>query len=182
MLLSREQLHAAWLALPARPREMAAVDALNVRPGPDAREPRDEIELCPERGAIGDRWEHKTWITRPDGTSDPRVQLALCNTSTLRFIQRVTGVAHHPGDTIFSDLDLAEDNLPVGTRLAAGGAILQVSDVENDACAKFARHYGAEVFAWIREPAHRRLRLRGVFAQVLQPGRVRVGDPLRRLS
>lgn len=181
MQLSRDMIDAAWRSLGPRPRDAATIESLNVRPGPDARESRDLIELCPRRGAIGDRWEHKTWMYLPDGRPDPRVQLAVCNSAWLALMQRLTGVQHHPGDTLFADIDLSVENLPAGARLAAGTAIIEVSDVENDACAKFARHYGPVVFEWIREPAHRPLRLRGLFARVVEPGHVRVGDPLCRL-
>ncbi len=180
MELTRDVIDAAWRTLGPRPRDAARVEALNVRPGPDAREARDAIHLCPLRGAIGDRWEYKTWMHLPDGRPDPRVQLAICNSAWLSLVQRLTGVDHHPGDTLFADLDLSVENLPAGTRLEAGSAIIEVSDVENDACAKFARHYGPVVFSWIREPANRPLRLRGLFARVITPGLVRTGDALRR--
>jgi hypothetical protein len=56
----------------------------------------------------------------------------------LALIQDITGVRHHPGDTVFTDLDLSARNLPIGTQLKIGPVVLEISDVENDACAKFA--------------------------------------------
>lgn len=167
--------------LPPRPADAARVESLNVRPGPALREPRETIELDPTRGAIGDRWERKTWMYLPDGRPDPRVQLALCNTSLLALMQRAAGTTHHPGDTIFSNLDLSASNLPAGSRLRAGTAVIEISDVENDACAKFAAHYGQAILEWIRQPENRPLRLRGCFARVVEAGLVRVGDTLTRL-
>lgn len=182
MNITIETLEGLYASLPPRPKLEGRIDALCVRPGPSQREARDSLVLHPERGAIGDRWEIKTWLYLPDGRPDPRVQVTLCNSRVLAMIQSATGVDHHPGDTIFTDLDLSGDNIPVGSRLAVGNAVLAVSDVENDACAKFASHYGAAVFEWIRRPQHRPLRLRGLFARVLVGGVVNRGDPVRKLT
>ncbi len=180
MVKTVEQLEALYRALPPQPTEMARVNALGVRPGPDLREERTSIVFDPERGAIGDRWERKTWLYLPDGRPDPRVQVALCNSVVLGMIQAATGVSHHPGDTIFTDLDLSTQNLPAGARLQVGPVVLEVSDVENDACAKFAAHYGASVFDWIRRPENRSRRLRGLFARVVTGGTVTLGDVVRK--
>jgi len=176
MAIPVQSFERLYSILPPRPASAARVEALCVRAGPDLREERASLELHPERGAIGDRWERKTWLYLPDGRPDPRVQVAVCNSSVLSLIQTATGVKHHPGDTVFTDLDLSIANLPTGTHLQVGSAVLEISDVENDACAKFAAHYGAGVFAWIRLPENRTRRLRGLFARVVAGGVVRLGD------
>jgi len=181
MTLTVALLEDLYLALPPRPRAAAQVNALCVRPGPDLREERTSLDFHPERGAMGDRWEQKTWLYLSDGRPDPRVQIAVCNSAVLAMIQEATGVSHHPGDTVFTDLDLSAENLPAGSRIRIGAAILEISDVENDACAKFAKHYGANVLEWIRLPKNRSSRLRGLFAQVVAGGRVEVGDIVRKL-
>jgi len=174
-------LESLYRALSPCPTSVARVNALCVRPGPDQREDRMVIEFHPVHGAIGDRWARKTWLYLPDGRPDPRVQVAVCNSAILAMLQQATGVNHHPGDTVFTDLDLTTGNLPVGSRLQVGDAVLEISDVENDACAKFALHYGAAVFEWIRLPKNRPLRLRGLFASIVEGGTARVGDPVRKL-
>lgn len=182
MAVTVELLENLYRALPRRPTSAARVNALCVRPGPDRREVRTAIEFHPERGAVGDRWEHKTWLYLPDGRPDPRVQIALCNSRVLAMMQAAAGVNHHPGDTVFTDLDLSRENLPVGSRLQVGQAVLEISEVENDACAKFAAHYGAGVFQWIRLPENRARRLRGLFARVVSGGVVNVNDPVLKLE
>jgi hypothetical protein len=163
-------------ALSAAPRDSGRIVQLCVRPDVNKRAFPEVLELCPRRGAIGDRWEWRTWMHLPDGSPDPRVQLALMDHRILAFLQDLTGCSHHPGDTCLLDLDLHADRLPAGSRLQIGSAVLEISDVENDACGKFATHYGAEVFSWIRAPANRARRLRGAFARVVQGGLVRNGD------
>lgn len=180
--MTEAELDALYRVLPPRPTDSARVESLNVRPGPTGeREQRALIELDPVRGAIGDRWEHKTWIHLPDGRPDPRVQLALCNSSLLALMQQAAGTQHHPGDTIFTNLDLSAKNLPSGSQLRIGTAVIAISDVENDACAKFSAHYGDVIFQWIRRPDNRSLRLRGAFARVVTAGTVRLGDSIARL-
>lgn len=177
-----ESLDRLYAALPPRPAGSARVESLNVRPGPDQREARESIEFDPELGAVGDRWIRKTWLYLPDKKPDPRVQVAVCNSVVLALIQQVTGVVYHPGDTLFTELDLSETNLPVGARLRIGDAVLEVSDVENDACAKFAARYGPVVFGWIRLARNRPLRLRGLFARIVSRGIVRRGDAITKLG
>ena len=179
--LSAALLERELAALGPLPCTSARADLLCVRPGPDQRELRQQIELCPRRGAIGDRWLNKTWMYLPDGSPDPRVQDALGNLRIIELIQGLTGNFHHPGDTLLTTLDLSENNLPVGSRLRLGEAVIEVSDVENDACAKFAARHGTVVFEWIRDPSNRHRRLRGLFARIISPGVVRLDDPVVRL-
>ncbi|BET65924.1 hypothetical protein ASA1KI_08420 [Opitutales bacterium ASA1] len=185
MRLTVDELEERWLGYdrargerPSQPR----VERVCVRPALDERAFPDVLELCPRRGAIGDRWERRTWMYLADGSPDPRVQVALMDARILAFLQETTGCRHHPGDTLLADIDLHENLVPIGTRLRVGEAVIEVSDVENDGCAKFAAHYGAEVLSWIRLPANRVRRLRGVFARVIEAGRVRAGDAAERVA
>ena len=178
MAWSPTELDARLASLPAPPRDAGTVSCVCVRPDLDQRAFPGVLELCPQRGAIGDRWARRTWMYLPDGSPDPRVQVAIAHAPTIALIQDLTGNPGHPGDTLLVDLDLSVANVPAGTRLRVGTAILEVSDVENDGCAKFAVRHGAEVLAWIRAPGNRPRRLRGLFAQVVRGGFVRCGDTL----
>jgi MOSC domain-containing protein YiiM len=87
----------------------------------------------------------------------------------------------HPGDNIAVDMTLSAADLPAGARLAIGTAILRVSDVPNDGCAKWKVRCGRPAYDWITTPDHLKLRLRGLYAEIEQDGEVRIGDILRRL-
>ncbi len=76
---------------------------------------------------------------------------------------------------------MTEDNLPAGSLLQAGTAVLRVSDVFNDGCVKWKARYGQAAKDWITAPSHSRLRLRGILCSVEQDGKVRLGDPVRKL-
>ena len=176
-----EELNRRWEAAKPKTRFSQLVSQVCVRPDVGLRAFPESVHLTRTRGALGDRWERRTWMYLPDGSPDPRVQVAVTSAGVLSFLQQLTGVSYHPGDTLIVDADLTAEHLPVGSRVQAGDAVIEVSDVENDACAKFAAHYGQDVFAWIRQPANRALRLRGLFARVIEEGTVRAGDPFRRL-
>ena len=175
------ELDALVSALAPAPREVGRVLQVCVRPDLDQRLHPAQLELCPRRGAIGDRWEHRTWMHLPDGRPDPRVQVAIAHGPTIAMIQALSGCAYHPGDTLLVDLDLATSSLPAGSRVRAGSAVLEISDVENDGCAKFAEHHGGDVLAWIRAPQNRTRRLRGLFARIVSGGQVCAGDAFVRL-
>ena len=85
---------------------------------------------------------------------------------------------HMAGDNLLVDLDLSEAALPVGARLRAGTAVLEVSDQPHLGCKKFQARFGDEALRWINAEEHRSRRLRGVNCRILAGGRVAVGDPI----
>ena len=86
------------------------------------------------------------------------------------------------GDQLYVDLDLSIENLPVGTRLSVGNAVIEVSDVPHTGCAKFSARFGTEALKFVNKSPGRELRLRGLNARVVEPGRVRVGDTISKLE
>jgi len=85
------------------------------------------------------------------------------------------------GDQLYVDLDLSPDNLPVGTQLALGSAIIEVTDHLHTGCAKFTHRFGSDAIRFVNSPAGRALRLRGMYARVVEPGRVGASDTIRKL-
>jgi MOSC domain-containing protein YiiM len=86
------------------------------------------------------------------------------------------------GDQLYVDLDLSGDNLPAGTQLAVGTAIIAVTAKPHRGCAKFSQRFGRDALRFVNSPAGRQLRLRGLNARVVQPGIVRPGDTIRKLE
>ena len=85
------------------------------------------------------------------------------------------------GDQLFVDLDLSADNVPPGTRLAAGTAVIELTEEPHTGCGKFVERFGVDAMKFVNSAQGRRLQLRGVNARVVQPGRIRVGDLVRKL-
>jgi MOSC domain-containing protein YiiM len=85
------------------------------------------------------------------------------------------------GDQLYIDLDLSQQNLPPGTRLAIGAAILEVSRLPHTGCAKFVERFGLEAMKFVNSPVGRKLCLRGINARVVESGSVRTGDVARKI-
>lgn len=170
-----------YQALPDFPKTKGTVQQLGFRPEPGVHVAADLIELSPAGGVHGDRWARGSWVQLPDGSPDPRVQVAVTNSHILSMIAGSLKAARECGDNLFVDLDLSEANLPVGARIQVGEAVLEVSDIINDACGKFIQRFGQEAFDWIRDPANAPLRLRGLFCKVIQAGEIRIGDTVKKL-
>jgi MOSC domain-containing protein YiiM len=80
------------------------------------------------------------------------------------------------GDQLYIDLDISHDNLPAGSLLTVGRAVLQVSEAPHLGCAKFLERFGTEAMRFVNSRTGRQLRLRGMNTQVVVPGTVRLGD------
>ena len=84
------------------------------------------------------------------------------------------------GDQLYVDLDLSEENVPAGTRIAVGAAVIEVTDQPHRGCRKFVERYGLDAMKFVNSAVGETLHLRGVSAKVVRPGTVRVGDPVIR--
>ena len=85
------------------------------------------------------------------------------------------------GDQLYVDLDLGVENLPTGTRLVVGSAVIEVTAPPHTGCAKFAERFGTDAARFVNSDAGRHLRLRGLNAKVIEPGEVRQGDPISKI-
>jgi MOSC domain-containing protein YiiM len=85
------------------------------------------------------------------------------------------------GDQLYVDLDLSEANLPAGTRLAIGSAVIEVTAEPHTGCGKFVQRFGVDAQKFVNAAVGRALRLRGLNARVVTEGTIRVGDVVRKL-
>src|SRR5690606_22235095 len=85
------------------------------------------------------------------------------------------------GDQLYVDLDLSDDNLPPGTRLAIGSAVLEVSPAPHRGCKKFMARFGLDALRFVNSEQGYALHLRGINATVAQSGVVRAGDLVTKL-
>jgi hypothetical protein len=186
--LQTDHIDAATLAaaLPdvlAAPRQDGPVLLLCARPKPNHRTFPDTLTLTRARGVIGDCEATHPWLVLADGSPDPRTQVSLMSSRVLDLVWRTRNPRDYPGDNIVADLDLSHANLPAGTLLQAGTAVLRVSDEPNDGCAKWKVRCGKPAYHWTRAPEHAAFRLRGLFCSVERDGTLRLGDrisPLHR--
>ena len=85
------------------------------------------------------------------------------------------------GDQLYLDMDLSKENLPGGTQLAIGTAILEVSPLPHTGCHKFVARFGVEAMKFVNSTVGRELCLRGINARVIKGGVIRVGDTARKI-
>jgi hypothetical protein len=160
----------------AAPRTDGPIRLLCARPKPNQRTFPDSLTLTRATGVAGDFEASRPWLVLPDGSPDPRNQVSLMSARVLDLVWRSREPRLHPGDNIAVDLDLSLDNLPTGTLLKAGTAILRISDEPNDGCAKWKVRCGKDAYAWVRAKATAHHRLRGLYCSVEKDGIVTLSD------
>ena len=166
--------HDLWYArLPRSPRDAGTVEGLVLRPARGERRSVDELRVTPEAGVEGDLWSREP--DRRVGT-----QLSLINVHLLRALADGDAIRMAlSGDNLQVDLDLSEENLPPGTRLEVGEALLEVSTEPHRPCRLFHQRFGAIGAQRVARANRKGRRGRGVLASVLRAGTIRVGDPIR---
>lgn len=171
-----EQLEAATAHVRAAPRDVGTVELIVRRPAEDEREVLEVGELDPAVGLVGDTWIERGSRRTPDGSSHPDMQLNVMNARAIGAIADDPERWALAGDQLYLDLDISHDNLPAGTRLALGDAVIEVTEQPHTGCAKFSRRFGPDALRWVNSPDGKQLRLRGLNARVVVPGAVRRGD------
>lgn len=179
--VTAEALAAALPHVLAAPKDGAAVEGLCLRPTYNERRFVDRITVTRAGGIPGERWSTAPWLRLPDGSPHPGIQVSILPRRVLDLVWRDREGTPHPGDTFVADLDTSEANLPAGSLLSVGKAVLRVSEVFNDACVKWKVRYGAAAKDWITAPGHPPLRLRGLLCSVEQDGEIANGDLIRVL-
>jgi len=162
------------------PRDAAPLELIVARPGPGEREILDEAVLDPANGVVGDTWLARGSRSTPDRSADPAAQLTLMSTRVLAAIEPDRARWPLAGDQLYLDLDLSAENLPAGTRLTIGTAVLEVSALPHTGCAQFSARFGADALRWISTKTGLGARMRGMYVRVVNGGTVRVGDVVRK--
>ncbi len=183
MHLTTDELEAGLDDVRRSPVDDGRLDLIVRRPEIGAREILDVGELTLDQGLAGDTWHQRPSRRTDDGGPHPEMQLNIINArlSTLIGGDDVDRRAL-AGDQLHVDLDLSEANLPAGTRLAIGDAVVEVTAQPHTGCAKFAARFGAEALRFVNVGAGKELRLRGINAKVVTPGTIRPGDAIRKLG
>ena len=133
-------------------------------------------------GLVGDNWRVRGSKSTPDGSSNPDMQLNVMNARAVDLV--AAGDRERwalAGDQLYVDLDISEANLPPGTRLELGSAVIEVTEPPHTGCVKFSARFGTDAHKFVNAKPYRHLRLRGICAKVVEAGTVRSGDPIRKL-
>ena len=162
------------------PAEVGRVELIVRRPQVEEREVVEEARLDPSDGLVGDCWRARGSRSMPDGSANPDAQLTVMNARSAAMIAGERERWPLAGDQLYVDLDLSAANLPPGTRLAIGDAVIEVTDLPHTGCGKFIRRFGIEAQKFVNSKVGRELNLRGINAKVVRGGTIRVGEQIRR--
>lgn len=176
-----EELEAGLDEIRRAPADEGTVELIVRRPAVEEREVLEEATLDLEEGLVGDCWRTRGSSSTPDGLAHPDRQLTLTNARVIGLVARDRERWALAGDQLYVDLDLSPENLPPGTRLAVGSAVLEVTDELHTGCAKFTARFGSAAIRFVNSKAGRALRMRGMYAKVVEPGTIRRGDTVRKL-
>jgi MOSC domain-containing protein YiiM len=161
-MLTGAQLAAAWAG-------RGVVRAICLRQGAGRHHAPARATLTVDGGLVGDRWATGEAPDRGD-------QVTLMNATVADLIAHVGHPGLDAGDNFFVDMDLSEAALPIGTVIRLGTALMKITPKPHTGCKKFRARFGLEALKWINAPENKALRLRGLHAEVLEPGEVAVGD------
>ena len=175
--LETEQIDAGVASAGASPSRVGTVDLIVRRPEVDGREVIEAGELVVGSGLVGDNYVERGSPQTDDGLAHPEAQLNIMNS---RYIDVLAGGDRErwplAGDQFFVDLDVSVENLPVGTRLRIGSAVIEVAAKPHNGCAKFSARFGKDAARWVNQS--RDLRRRGLCAVVIGAGTVSTGDEI----
>jgi hypothetical protein len=175
------ELEAGLEIIRQSPNDNGTLRMIARRPEVDEREVIREGEITLEEGLVGDTWKLRASRHTPDGSASREAQITLMNVRAVALLAQSEDRWSLAGDQLFVDLNLGEDNVPPGTRLAIGSAILEVSAQPHTGCQKFSARFGVEALKFVNSPEGKRLHLRGINTRVVQSGTIRVGDVIRKL-
>jgi len=179
---STEELLAGLADVRESPRDAGTLDLIVRRPAVGAREVLEEARLDVADGLVGDTWKARASSRTPDKKPHPDMQLNIMNSRVIGLLAQGRERWALSGDQLFIDIDLSDANLPAGTRLELGSAVIEVTDQPHTGCGKFAARFGKDAFNFVNSPIGTELHLRGINARVVQPGAIKVGDVVRKIA
>ena len=164
------------------PAQAGRVELIVRRPDVDAREAVSGGVLNLIDGLVGDNWRTRGSRQTADGSADPEAQLTIMGARAVHLFAGMRDRWELAGDQLFVDFDLSAENLPAGTRLELGSAVVEVTAKPHLGCQKFSRRFGVDALKAVNSEIGKALRLRGLNARVVVPGVVRVGDAVRKVE
>ena len=164
------------------PKDEGVVRLVVRRPGRGEREILTEGRLDTEQGLIGD-----DWVNRPSETTgepSPYAQVTVMNARVSELISGDPEPATWAqcGDQLYVELDISEANMPAGSRIEIGEAVLEVQAEPHTGCAQFREWWGGDVLRHISTREGLSLRMRGANTRVIRSGAVRPGDTARKVA
>ena len=176
-----EELEAGLEAILQAPKDNGVLRLICRRPDVEEREVLQEGELDVAEGLKGDNWNVRPSKRTTDGSPHPDMQINIMNARVIELLAQDESRWRLAGDQLFIDMDLSKENLPTGTRLSLGTAVIEVSAQPHTGCKKFATRFGVDAVKFVNSPEAKKMCLRGINAKVVQSGIIRPGDVARKI-
>ncbi len=163
------------------PKDKSPLDLIVRRPKENHREVLDTGILSTDDGLVGDMWKIRPSSLTPDKSAHPDMQLNIMSSRVISLIARSDERWKLAGDQLFFDLDLSKENLPAGTQLKLGDAIIEVTSQPHTGCKKFVARFGLDAMKFVNSEIGKRYQMRGINAKVIQGGKISKGDIATKL-
>ena len=179
--LAMAELEAGLDEIRRSPADDGVLEMIVRRPQPLQREVMPAGKLDLREGLLGDNWLARGCRTTSDRSADPECQVTIMNSRTIALLAGAKDRWALAGDQLYVDMDLSHTNLPAGTQLAIGEAVVVVTDEPHTGCKQFVIRFGKDAVKFVNSPLGKQLRLRGINAKVVRAGPVRVGDVVKKV-
>ena len=179
--LTMQELEAALDHLRQAPKDDGVLQLIVCRPEENQRQEMNEAELDPLKGLIGDNWILRGSRRTPDGSAHPDMQINIMNARVTALVAQEKERWALAGDQLYIDMDLSKENLPAGSRIQVGSAVLEVSPQPHTGCHKFVARFGLDAMKFVNSEIGKELCLRGINAKVVQAGSVKIGQTAKKL-
>ena len=179
--LTTEELNAGLPHILASPSDVGALQMIARRPAIGERELLEEAELNLSEGLVGDNWATRGAQMTPQRTANPKTQLTLMNARVADLVATSQDRWPLAGDQLYVDFHLGLDNLPAGTRLSIGSAVIEVTDEPHTGCKKFVERFGMNAMEFVNSPEGKQNCLRGINTKIVEAGTIRVGDQITKV-
>ena len=156
------------------PSDLGRVELIVARNDDGSRETPSRVTVTPGNGIPGDRWAR-------GASARIEAEVTLMRADVARLIGNGQPLTV-PGDNLLVNLDLSAANLPAGSRLRIGTALLEVTPLPHTGCVKFTARFGQGALKLTADPRFRELRLRGIHAKVVESGEIAPGDSIEVLE
>lgn len=179
--LSAAELEQGLEQILASPKDRGSLDLIVRRPAVDQRESLASGRLDVDEGLVGDSWLKRGSRHMPGGVADPEMQLNIMNSRVVALVANDPARRELAGDQLYLDMDLSTANLPPGTKLSIGDAIIEVTEPPHTGCKKFAQRFGRDAMVFVNSGPGKTLNFRGINARVVQSGDIKLGDRATKL-
>ena len=180
--LTMAELEAGLDHIRQSPQDSGVLELIVRRPLTDERELLHEGMLDTAVGLVGDNWQARGSKSMPDGSANLDAQLTLMNSRAADLVAQSRDRWPLAGDQLYVDFDLSADNIPPGTRLEIGEAGVEVTPQPHTGCQKFVARFGKDAMKFVNSAVGKQLHLRGINTRVVQPGTIRIGDPVTKIN